>query len=864
MHVLPKMRRHYYPLCSLAAASPPFTKTHHLSKSMELINAYASFQLFHVSYSFAQSTQNLYFIPSFCSSFSSKPYPTDLSPDSKRVVEELISIFTQKSLEVNNQELSQLACRLSPEIVETVLKGIRNWRYAYRFFTWAKNQIGYFHNCYTYNAMASILSTVRQNAALKALTFDMIDSRCFMSPGALGYFIRCLGSVGLVEEANLLFDQVREMGLCVPNSYSYNCLLETISKSSLSYQAEKRLDEMRNFGWMIDKYTMTPLLQVYCNAKDFDKALVVFNQMLERGWVDSHVLSILLVSFSKWGEVDKAFELIEKMVDCNLTLNEKTFYVLIHGFVSCSKVDKALQLFDKMRGLGFLADIGVFDVLIGGFCKQKKPHKALHLYSEMKVSGISPDAGILMKLIASADDEDLMAQILEENKESLDNESVKLLYNPVLNGLVHIGSIDKALNLVKMMMEDQPQNGSRLENFFKLNGINCLDSYSFSIIINILCQNSRLDEAVQLFGAMDNVNCQKDTLLYNNLIDALSNADRVYDSLQLLGEMKQSGIRPTHFTYNSIYGYYCRKGDVIGATSMMKELCHHQHEPWIKNSTTLVKQLCRHGRAVEASNFLAKMVEEGLVPHLILYSAVVDGFFKLKEVDSALELFHDICSRGYRPDVVTYNILINGLCKADRMSVAENMLKEMLDQRLVPSIVTYNSLIDGWCKNGNVDQAMVCFSEMAGKDREPNVITYTTLIDGLCNAGQPHDALKLWNQMVVKACCPNRITYMALISGLSKNGMPEVALSYLQEMEKKEMVADSFVYIALMESFLLNKNSVLALEILKMIVDNKIFPAPVDKNYTIVRNAIARLCDDPLTSCGVRTLLAETGISTMS
>ncbi|XP_010688663.1 putative pentatricopeptide repeat-containing protein At5g08310, mitochondrial [Beta vulgaris subsp. vulgaris] len=855
------MRRHYNPRISLMAAILPFTKSHPLRKPMNLINIYPSYYLF--DFSNAHFVENASFISAFSTKTSSKPYKTDLSPDSIRVVDSLISIFTQQCFESKNQELSQLGCRITPEIVENVLRGIRNWKFAHNFFTWAKTQRGYFHNCYTYNVMASILSGVRRNAQLKDLVFDMIDSRCFITPGALGFLIRCLGSVGLVEEANMLFDQVREMGLCVPNSYSYNCLLETMSKSSLSDQAEKRLDEMRSFGWIVDKYTMTPLLQVYCNAREFEKALIVFNQMLERGWVDSHVLSILVVSFSKWGEVDRAFELIEKMEEFGLRLNEKTFYVLIHGFVSNSKVDKALQLFDKMCGSGFLADIGVYDVLIGGLCKLRKPHRALHLYSEMKNVGISPDIGILVKLLSSVEEEEIMAQLLEENGEGLEIESVKLLYNSVLNGLVRIGLIDRALELVKMMMEDDTHSGSRLEKFFKLKGIDCLDSSSFSIIINVLCQNSRLDEALQVLGAMDKLGFQKDTLLYNNLIDALSNADRVLESLHLLGEMKQLGIEPTHFTYNSIYGYFCRKGDVIGATSTMKEMCLYRHQPWIKNSTTLVKQLCRHGRAVEASTFLAKMVEEGLVPHLIPYSVAIDGFFKLRKVDCALELFHNIYSRGYRPDVVAYNILINGLCKASRMSEAENMLKEMLAQGLVPSTVTYNSLIDGWCKNGNIDQAMIYYSKMAGEDREPSVITYTTLIDGLCNTGRPKDALMLWNQMEVKACCPNRIAFMALISGLSKIGMPDMALYYLQEMEKKEMSADSFVYIGLMDSFLLHKNPVLALDILKKIIDKKMFPDPVDRNYAVVRNAIAKLYDDPLTSCEINTLLVESGIPTV-
>ena len=100
--------------------------------------------------------------------------------------------------------------------------------------------------------MASILSGARQNAPLKALALDFVNSNCSITPGGLGFFLRCLGSLGLVDEANLLFDQVKKKGLCVPNGYSYNCLLEAISQSSSIDLLEMRLQEMLNSGWQIN------------------------------------------------------------------------------------------------------------------------------------------------------------------------------------------------------------------------------------------------------------------------------------------------------------------------------------------------------------------------------------------------------------------------------------------------------------------------------------------------------------------------------------------------------------------------------------------------------------------------------------
>lgn len=743
---------------------------------------------------------------------------------------------------------------LTHDVVEKVLSGLKSWKIAYRFFNWASNQ-GFFHSCYTYNAMASCLSRARQNAPLSLLSMEIVNSRCQMSPAALGFFLRCLGSCGLVEEANFLFDKVKMMGLCVPNNYSYNCLLEALSKSGSIDLVEMRLREMCDSGWEPDKFTLTSVLQAYCNARKFDKALSVFNEIHGRGWLDGHVLSILVLTFSKCGEVDKAFELIEKMEDLGIKLNEKTIYVLIHGFVRESRVDKALQLFKKMQKSGFVPDVSIFDALIGGLCAKGEIQKALHIFSEMKELGIDPDVQILSKVIPYFSKEDL-CRLIEERQENLDKEAMPLLYNSVLNGLVNSKSVDKAYYLLRAMMGDNCTDNFQIEKSFMVKEMVRANTTSFSIVIDGLCNSGKLDLALSLFRDMVQVGCKQSVLLYNNLIDGLSNSNRLEECYLLLKEMKSSGFKPTQFTHNSIFGCLCRREDVAGAIDVVREMRVHGHEPWIKHYTLLVKQLCKRQRSAEACNFLADMAKEGFLPDIVAYSAVIDGFVKIKAVDQALEIFQDICARGYCPDVVAYNTLINGFCKVKRVSEANAIMDEMVTKGLVPSVVTYNLLIDGWCKNGDIDQAFHCLSLMVGKEREPNVITYTTLIDGLCNAGRPDHAIGLWNEMRGKGYSPNKISFIALILGLCKCGLPDTALLYFHEMGEKE-TPDTIVFVALINSFILKKNPTSAFGILKEMVDKGKFPDRLDKKDLPLKDSILQLIQNASTSSNVKNLIAE-------
>lgn len=787
------------------------------------------------------------------------------SLDESHISNNFISLFSQQNFFFDDPKLKSLAPRLNTQIVETVLNSLRSWKAAHIFFSWASKQHGYRHNCYTFNAIAAILSHARQNAPLRAIAMDVLNFRCWMTPGALGVFLRCLGSVGLVEEANFLFDQVRVMGLCVPNSYTYNCLLEILSKANAVDSIENRLWEMKDFGWEVDKYTLTPVLKAYCNSGKFDKALNVYNDMHERGWVDGYVFSILALAFSKWGEVDRAMEFIDRMGDQNAGLNEKTFYALIHGFVKESREDMALKLLEKMQKLGFTPDISIYDVLIGGLCKKGAFEKAMALFWRMKLLGITPDIEILAKLITSSSEQRVVIMLLGEIPKDINDEGRILLFNCVLACLVNAGSVDSTCHLLRVTMGNESHSDDihicEIDQTFK----NVVpNTASFSIVIGGLLKMGKLDVALSLFEDMIQLGCERNHLLYNNLIDALCKSDKLEESYKLLRDMKQSGLQPTHFTHNSIFGCLCRRVDTVGAIELLRAMRGYGHEPWIKHSTLLVKQLCKYGRVTEACNFLSDMVCEGFLPDIVAYSTAMDGLVKIHEVDHAFQMFQDICSRGYRPDVVAYNVLINGYCKAGRVGEAHDFLNKMIIAGLIPTVVTYNLLIDGWCKSGDIDHAILCLSRMNGENREPTIISYTTLIDGCCNSGRPNDAEIFWNEMEQKGFSPNNIAYMAIVHGLCKCGRPDTALVYYRRMEEKEMKPDSYVYVALVDAFISKQNFPMALCILKETIEKGKIPDPTDKNYVTIRNAIFKLSEDEETGSEIKSLIEKGIIPTIS
>ncbi|CAA6658900.1 unnamed protein product [Spirodela intermedia] len=749
---------------------------------------------------------------------------------SLQIARDLFDIFSKPLNLRSDDELRSAGQRLTPEAVENVLKDLKGWRRAHEFFLWSSRQERYRHNCYTYNAMASILSRARRIGPLRSLAKEVVERRCPMTPGALGFLIRCLGDQGLIEEANYLVDNAEKMS-CLPNSYTYNCLLESLARSGRVDMVESRLNDMLVMGMRIDKYTMTPVLKAYCNAGKFERALLMFDEILEKGWGDEYVFTILLVSFCKWGEVDKTCELLERMESMKMKLNERTFCILIHGFLTR----------ERWGELG----------------------KALEFYLEMKGNRILPDVQLVSKMVSAfCGGGDFMTaqQLLEVDGEDMDSDSLVLLYNAVLEGLVNHGDVEGAHSLVRMMMgphvPEREQNSSteavQTDSIvgapFSLEKMVRPNADSLGIVVCGLCKVEKLDMALQLINDMSTGGYTGTLLMYNNLINELCNVRKMPDF----------GVEPTQFTHNSIFGCLCKREEAQAAADFLKVMRKYGHVPWIKHCTLLVQQLCKHGRVEEACKFLDDMVEVGFVPDMITYSAAIHGLCSIGNMDRALEIFRKVSIEWYLPDVVAHNIIINGFCNAGRLVEAQEILKEMLEKGLVPSVVTYNLMMNAWCKEDNIDAALLCFSDVVDDaSRSPTVVTFTILINGLLSARRPDDALAYWMKMKEKGCTPNKISYSALIHGLCKCGIEDTALAYFNEMCEKEIEPDISVYIVLLNALASNGNTVEALTVLNKMVQKFEFSSPVGKNYELLRDALQILYRDRHTSSDLARVIDE-------
>ncbi|KAJ8559961.1 hypothetical protein K7X08_004019 [Anisodus acutangulus] len=182
-------------------------------------------------------------------------------------------------------DLDQSGIRVSPEIVEDVVKRFENaGMLAYRFFEWAEKQHNYEHSTKAYHFMIESLAKIRQ--------YQMMAQK--------------------VEEAVYTFNIMNKFDV-PPNLAAFNGLLSALSKSKNVGKAQEIFDSKKN-EFNPDSKTYSILIEGWGRAPNLPKAREIYREMIDVGCnPDNVTYGIMVDILCKAGRVDEAVEIVKEM-----------------------------------------------------------------------------------------------------------------------------------------------------------------------------------------------------------------------------------------------------------------------------------------------------------------------------------------------------------------------------------------------------------------------------------------------------------------------------------------------------------------------------------------------------------------------
>ncbi|KAF5800068.1 putative tetratricopeptide-like helical domain superfamily [Helianthus annuus] len=190
---------------------------------------------------------------------------------------------------------------------------------------------------------------------------------------------------------------------------AYNVLIHGYYLSLDLIVVYKYVNEMLKIGLDPDNFTYNTLISGLCKVKRIDDACYLFNTVMSRMGVSPDVVSynILiqgLCNVGNVGNVVKAHELLNCMLEKSLVPKPRIWNVIIHGYGTNRDKQNAFHVRDQMITHGVSPNVFTYNALIHMFIKTGEIFEAHLLMKEMLTVGPLPDT-VTYNLLVGAESE---------------------------------------------------------------------------------------------------------------------------------------------------------------------------------------------------------------------------------------------------------------------------------------------------------------------------------------------------------------------------------------------------------------------------------------------------------------------------
>ncbi|KAL8483077.1 hypothetical protein ACS0TY_025939 [Phlomoides rotata] len=287
----------------------------------------------------------------------------------------------------------------------------------------------------------------------------------FKSERFVSHFIVLYGQAGLIKDAVNLFDKMPEMGI-PRNVKSLNSLLSSCILAGEYGEMKRIFSEFpKKYGLEPDLDTYNTVLKGFCESGSSNSAHSILAEM-ERNKIkpNATTFSVAIAGFykeEKFSDVEKMMELMKK----NRTKAGISIYnVKIQSLCKLKKSAEARKILEDILAKDMKPNSATYTNLIYGFCKEGKLDEAKSLFKEMTVDWrLKPDAECYFTIVyylCKGQDFELALRICKD--------SMALNWVPnittmklLANGLVSIGKVDEAKEIIGTMKEKFPKTADK-------------------------------------------------------------------------------------------------------------------------------------------------------------------------------------------------------------------------------------------------------------------------------------------------------------------------------------------------------------------------------------------------------------------
>ncbi|KAF3441504.1 hypothetical protein FNV43_RR15418 [Rhamnella rubrinervis] len=219
---------------------------------------------------------------------------------------------------------------------------------------------------------------------------------------AYNAFLNCYVHAGLVEKAEAIMQQMKDLGFA-RSSLSYNVLLKLYYKTGNYEKMDIILHEMEKKGIDPDKFTYGIQISAYVANSDVKGIEEVLTRLeADPAALDWSIYSIAANGYKKAGLVDKALLMLKKSEERILSAEKKSiaFQCILTQYAAIGKKDEVIRLWEVYKNQQNVYNKGYICVL-ASLLKFDDIESAEKIFEEWESKNLSYDIRIPNFLIAA-------------------------------------------------------------------------------------------------------------------------------------------------------------------------------------------------------------------------------------------------------------------------------------------------------------------------------------------------------------------------------------------------------------------------------------------------------------------------------
>lgn len=352
------------------------------------------------------------------------------------------------------------------------------------------------------------------------------------------------------------------------------------------------------------------LIRAYSKIKDINTVQTLWNDLDPHS---SNDFTLLCDAYSKAKQIDKAFEIIQKMVEAKFEPTIHIYTRLMQACLAQRNSRKAWEVWNHMRAIKRIEpDQKAYATIIRACALDKEAERAINLFEEMKQEHLIPTEesfhAVMNVCVTRKDFYEHTFLLMEQMKASGLFPTIKT-YELLLAAAARYGDIRTAERLFEDVKELGEANAQTYAHLIKAYAINQRKVDSKQLMVD------NCNKALAIHDEMANAGISKSHFTYLSVLSTFVFGDFPGKAMMIFRQMESEGLTHNVKSYTAMIQVLANTRRVETMLQIYKEMKANRIEPSMRTYEYLVKGLAKGKYLKSTMNYLREMRAKGWIPH---------------------------------------------------------------------------------------------------------------------------------------------------------------------------------------------------------------------------------------------------------